>query len=560
MTSFTRPRGRRRLRAAAAAGLALALGLTACSSGDGGLDQNISDDEQIVIGAEQEPDCADWIATCAANIWGSYTMRIPTLPRAFESRKNGESWELVASDLLTGEPTVTVTEDGQQTITYHINPEAQWSDGEPITGEDFVYTGLQIRDGDDIFDKSGYSLIESIEAPNERTAVVTLETSTGSWKKLFSGDYSVLPSHILKGEDRAEVMKNGYDFSGGPWRIESWVKGVSVTLVPNENYWGEKPKLKKVTFQFITDTAAAFLALKSGQVQALYPTPQLDAMSQIKAGVPNTNIDVDTDSGNLEALWINNAAFPFDSVAVRQAFAYSIDRASIVERLYGQIGVEQVQQSFLTPLNDVYARDDFSRYTRDLDKVDELMTDDGWRKNDGGIWEKNGKPAEFRVTTQSGNNRRELAEQILQKQAGEAGFTVKIANVSGADLFSSVAPEGDFEVGLWTIIDTVPEPDLGSSFRSNAIPSDENGFSGINFTRANISGADELLNTVARTTDDKERIKRSHAAEKLIAEAVPGIPIDTVPNIVMTSNRVKGPVEINPAEGPFWNMEEWTLD
>ncbi|GAA1860260.1 ABC transporter substrate-binding protein [Brevibacterium marinum] len=559
MTSFTRPRRRTRLRAAAA-GLALALGLTACSNGDGGLDQNISDDEQIVIGAEQEPDCADWIATCAANIWGSYTMRIPTLPRAFESRKNDGSWELVPSDLLTGEPSVAITDDGKQTITYRINPEAQWSDGEPITGEDFVYTGLQIRDGDDIFDKSGYSLIESIDAPNERTAVVTLKTSTGSWKKLFSGDYSVLPSHILKGEDRAEVMKDGYDFSGGPWKIESWVKGVSVTLVPNDNYWGEKPKLKKVTFQFITDTAAAFLALKSGQVQALYPTPQLDAMSQIKAGVPNTNIDVDTDSGNLEALWINNAAFPFDSKAVRQAFAYSIDRPAIVERLYGQIGVEQVQQSFLTPLNGIYAREDFSRYTKDLEKVDELMTDDGWRRNGEGIWEKNGKPAEFRITTQSGNQRRELAEQILQKQAGEAGFSMKIANVAGADLFSSVAPEGDFEVGMWTIIDTVPEPDLGSSFRSDAIPGEDNGFSGINFTRAKISGADGLLNTVARTTNDKERIKKSHAAEKLIAEAVPGIPIDTVPNIVMTSDRVEGPVEINPAEGPFWNLEEWTLD
>lgn len=560
MMSFTRLRARRSLRSAASVALALLLALTACSSGYGGVDQNIADNEQIVIGAEQEPDCADWISTCAGNIWGSYTMRIPTLPRAFDSRKNGDAWELVPSDLLAGDPEVDITDDGRQTITYHINPEAQWSDGEPITGEDFVYTGLQVRDGDDIFDKSGYSLIEKIDAPDGKTAVVTLKTTTGSWKKLFSGDYSLLPSHILKDEDRAEAMKDGYDFSGGPWRIESWVKGVSVTLVPNESYWGEKPKLKKVTFQFITDTAAAFLALKSGQVQALYPTPQLDAMSQIESGVPNTDIDVDTDSGNLEALWINNHAFPFDSKPVRQAFAHSIDRESIVQRLYGQVGVDRVQQSFLTPLNGAYARDDFSRYTRDLDAVDELMSDDGWEKNRRGIWEKNGRPAEFRITTQSGNKRRELAEQIIQKQAGEAGFAVKIANVSGADLFSSTAPKGDFEVGLWTIIDTVPEPDLGSSFRSDAIPSEGNGFSGINFTRTDIPGADDLLNTVARTTDDRERFATSHSAEKLIAEEVPGIPLDTVPNIVMTSSRVDGPVEINPAEGPFWNIEEWTLD
>lgn len=548
------------MRAVVSIGLVVVLSLSACSRGDGSIDQSISDDEQIVIGAEQEPDCADWIATCAGNIWGSYTMRIPTLPRAFDSRKNGDAWELVPSNLLAGEPEVVNADNGQQVITYHINPEAKWSDGEPISGADFVYTGLQIRDGEDIFDKSGYSLIESIETPNEKTAVVTLGSTYSSWRTLFSGDYSIMPSHILKDQDRAEAMKDGYDFSGGPWRLDSWVKGVSVTLVPNENYWGEKPALKKVTFQFITDTAAAFLALKSGQVQALYPTPQLDAMSQIQSGVPNTNINVDTDSGNLEALWINNSAFPFDSTAVRQAFAYSIDRASIVERLYGQIGVDRVQQSFLTPLNGTYAREDFSRYTRDLDKVTELMTEDGWRKNGNGLWEKNGKAAEFRITTQSGNKRRELAEQILQKQAGEAGFSVKIANVSGADLFSSVAPQGDFEVGLWTIIDTVPQPGLGASFQSDAIPSEKNGFSGINFTRSNISGADDLLTTVSRSTNENERIAASFEAEKLIAEAVPGIPIDTVPNIVMTSDRVNGPIEINPAEGPFWNLEKWTLD
>ncbi|MBN9612967.1 MAG: peptide ABC transporter substrate-binding protein, partial [Actinobacteria bacterium] len=286
---------------------AVALGLAGCSSPGGGTGNNGGTGTvggSIVIGAEQEPDCADWIATCAGSIWGSYIMRTPTMPSAFETRKVDGVWKLVPSDLLTGEPEVKMTADGKQVITYKINPKAVWSDGKPITGEDFVYTGLEIRDGDDIFDKTGYSLIDSIEAPDEKTAVVTMKEEYGLWRVLFSGDFEVLPSHLLKGKDRAAIMKDGYEFSGGPWKIDSWTKGTSVTLVPNDKYWGEKPKLGKVTFQFITDTAAAFQALKSGQVQALYPTPQLDAISQIEAGVPNTNVKVDPASGNLEAVWI----------------------------------------------------------------------------------------------------------------------------------------------------------------------------------------------------------------------------------------------------------------
>jgi peptide/nickel transport system substrate-binding protein len=485
-------------------------------------------------------------------------MRTPTLPSAFDTRETAEGWQLVASDVLAGEPEVELT-DGKQIITYRINPEAVWSDGEPISGEDFVYTALQIRDGDDIFDKTGYSLIESVEAPDEKTAVVTMSSEYGLWRSLFSGDYSLLPSHILDGEDRAAIMSDGYEFSGGPWKIDSWVRGTSVTLVPNENYWGEKPQLEKVTFQFITDTAAAFQALKSGQVQALYPTPQLDALSQIEAGVPNTNIEVDPDTGNLEAIWINNEAFPFDSVVTRQALAYSIDRPAIVERLYGKLGVTEAQQSFLSPLNSSFASDDFSRYTRDLDKVDELMTGDGWAKNGSGVWEKAGQAAEFRITSHAGNKRRELTEQVLQAQLEEAGFKMTIANSTGAEIFSTLAPQGDFELGLWTIIDTIPEPTLAASFTSTAIPSEQNGYSGINFVRTDIPGLDELLATVEQSVDRDTRVEASLAAEKLIAENIPGIPVATVPNILMTNDRIGGPLQINPSEGPFWNLEKWTV-
>ena len=519
---------------------------------------DVVDGGELVIGAEQEPDCADWIGTCGGSIWGTYIMQIPTLPGVFQTRQVDDEWVPVASDLVSEEPETEVAADGTQTITYSINPDAVWSDGEPITSADFAYTALQIRDGDDIFDKTGYDRITAVDTTDPQTAVVTLDSAYAGWRTLFSV-YGIMPAHILEGQDRAAAMADGYDFSGGPWKIEKWTRGTSVTLVPNENYWGQKPHLDKVTFLFLPDTTAAFQALKSGQVSVLYPSPQLDALNQIEAGLPGITSQVDARSGNLEAIWLNNAAAPFDSVAVRQALAYSIDRDAIVKRLFGSIGIESAQQSFNSPMVAPFASDDFSQYTLDLDKVDELMEGDGWAKDADGVWAKNGETATFSIKTLAGNKRRDLTVQVLQSQLADAGFEMTIDQVTPADLFGTIAPQGDFQAGIWALVDTFPDPTLSATFSSINIPSEANGFSGINFYRTNIPGLDDLLGQVDSEIDTDARIAVSHEADALIAENVPSLPLDTVPNVLLWSDTVGGPLQINPVEGPFWNLAEWGL-
>jgi peptide/nickel transport system substrate-binding protein len=551
----------RRVLVAALAVTALVGSLAACTSSSSTPepgDVAVVDGGEIVIGAEQEPDCADWIATCAGSIWGSYIMQTPTLPGVFQTRQVDDEWVPVPSDLVTEEPVAEVAADGTQTITYSINPDAVWSDGEPITSADFEYTALQIRDGDDIFDKTGYDRITSIDASDPKTVVVTLSSAYAGWRTLFSV-YGLMPEHLLDGKDRSALMSDGYDFSGGPWKIEKWTRGTSVTLVPNDKYWGEKPHLDKVTFLFLPDTTAAFQALKSGQVSALYPSPQLDAINQIEAGLPGIKSQVDARSGNLEAIWLNNSAAPFDSVAVRQALAYSIDRDAIVKRLFGALGIDKAQQSFNTPMVAPFAADDFSEYTLDLDKVDELMEGDGWAKNADDVWAKDGETATFSIKTLAGNKRRDLTVQVLQSQLKDAGFEMTIDQVTPADLFGTIAPEGDFQAGLWALVDTFPDPTLSSTFSSVNIPSEANGFSGINFYRTNITGIDDLLGQVDSELDVDARVSASHDADALIAENVPSLPLDTVPNVLLWSDKVGGPLQINPVEGPFWNLAQWGL-
>jgi len=539
----------------------------ASEEGDGGDDattttvnpDDIPEGGNLVLGAEQEPDCADWISSCAGASWGYWTMNVNTMPRAFDPvLEDDGTYIYEPSILLADEPTLET--DPQQVVTYNINPDAVWSDGEPITSSDFKYTWEQIATGEDIYDTTGYSNIESVDDSDPAVAVVTYETPYAGWKGLFGGGYGIYPSHILEGEDRNAAMVNGYEFSGGPWIIEAWNKGSEVVLVPNENYWGTVPKLESVTFRFVTDTAAEFQAYQAGEVAAIYPQPQLDVIDSINAGVEGNN-SFTANTGNIEALWMNNAEAPFDSVAVRQAFAYSLDRDAIVEALFGGIDVTEASNALDPPIMAPYTNEDaFADYTLDLEQVDELMTGDGWEKNADGFWEKDGAQADIEFITTAGNARRERTQEIVIEQAGEAGFNITVANQEAGTFFGETLPNGDYQLGLYAQVLTSLDPSNCNLFCSKNIPSAENEFSGQNWTRTNIPEIDPLLETVESSLDEAEREEAGAAAQDLLAENVASLPVDPLPNILLWSDAILGPIGDNAILGPFNNMQEWGLE
>ncbi len=301
----------------------------------------------IVLGNEQEPDCMDWMGSCGGASWGYWAVGVQTMPFPYDIVKNGDNWEYKASNVLTGEP--TLVSSPKQVVTYKINPAAVWSDGTPISSTDFKYTVEQVQAGKDIYDTTGFNQIESVNDSDPATAVITFKTPYASWNGLFQ-QYGIFPSHILQGKDRDALMKDGYTWSAGPWKLQAWNKGVDIALVPNDKYWGQKPLVDKVDMKFLTDSAAEFQAFKSGQVFAIGPQPQLDAIDQINAGPSRGHGGHQRRHRQREALWMNNGKAPFDDVAVRQAIGYAIDRNAIVNRLFGGIGVKEAINSLNPPI------------------------------------------------------------------------------------------------------------------------------------------------------------------------------------------------------------------
>jgi len=550
--------------------LALGLVAAACSSSKSDTATTATTQAQVpqggtlVVGAEQEPDCLDWISSCAGSSWGYWIANVGTMPRAYDVLKQGDEYVYSPNELLTGEAAISTSASGQQVVTYKLNPSAVWSDGQPITSADFKYTWEQITTGTDIYDQTGYKNIESVDASDPTTAVVTYAAGKNyaAWKGLFGGGYGIFPSHILSAlPDRDAAMKDGYQWSGGPWMITEWAKGESLTVVPNPKWWGaSKPHLDKVVYKFVADTSAEFTAFKAGEVKAIYPQPQLDAVDQITSGLPDANSVYTDQTGNFEALWMNNSAAPLDSLSVRQAVAYALDRDAIVNKLFGGLGVNKALQVINAPIVSQFSDNEaFAGYTKDLDKVDELLTGDGWAKGSDGIYAKDGKPLEITIKSTAGNKRRETTETILQEQLKQAGITLTIANTKAGDLFGTILPSGDFQMGLYAQVLTTLDPGRCLLFCSENIPSAANDNSGQNWTRTNVSDLDPLLTTVDTDLDDSARTEANKQADEITASNLITLPLDPLPNILLWSKGVVGPVSDNAVMGPFWNISEWGM-
>jgi peptide/nickel transport system substrate-binding protein len=442
-------------------------------------------------------------------------------------------------------------------VTYKINPKAVWSDKTPITCDDFQFTWDSIANGTDIYDPTGYTDIASVDCPDATTVKVNYAEPYSGWKQLFGGQFGIQPKHILEGKDITTEMSNGYTWSGGPWKIDHWTKGVEVVLVPNENFWGTKPKLDKVTFKVQADTAAEFESFKNNEVSIIYPQPQLDVVDQISAGLTDAKSSYSANTGNLEALWMNNASAPLDDKAVRQAIGYAIDRPAIVKQLFGALGVDKPMQTLQPPILAPYADTTaWSNYKKDLDKVDSLMTGAGWAKNSSGIWAKGGQTTSFTIKTTAGNARRELTEQILQSQLKAAGFELKTDNQEAGALFGEQLPAGQFQLALYAQVLTFIVPGQCNLFCEKNIPSEANDNTGQNWTRTNIPGAEAPLLAGDRELDDAKLKSSGKQADKLLAADNTSLPIDPLPNILIWKNTVAGAVSDNPVLGPFHNLNE----
>jgi peptide/nickel transport system substrate-binding protein len=219
----------------------------------------------------------------------------------------------------------------------------------------------------------------------------------------------------------------------------------------------------------------------------------------------------------------------------------------------------RVLQSYIVPTFPEYYTPAFDGYSLDLAKVDELMTGDGWTKGSDGIWAKDGEKATIQIATTAGNEGRELAEQLWQSQLEAAGFDLKIKNASADLLFGKLVPKGRFTVGLYAQVGT-PDPGLCVVFCSVNIPTKGNGYTGQNYTRTDSPSIDEPWTAADAEIDPAARVASVQQGQVALADEAVSIPLYQLPTLfVWNADKIAGPLQDNVTEGPFFNLEQWSL-
>ena len=187
------------------------------------------------------------------------------------------------------------------------------------------------------------------------------------------------------------------------------------------------------------------------------------------------------------------------------------------------------------------------------------MTGDGWTKGSDGIWAKNGKRAAFTIVTTAGDKRRELTEQIIQPQLKTAGFDMKIKNTRLDDLFGQLLPTGTTSSRCSVRVSLALLPACARCSARENIPGPANDNSGNNTSFASIPELDKQLRIVDTNLDDNARKAAAKKADDILADYNVALPLDPMPDILIWSEKVVGPVSDNPIEGMFWNIDQWGI-
>lgn len=171
-----------------------------------------------------------------------------TLPSAFRpvTTPSGVVWRRQEA-LITS---AGVTSQSPFTVTYHIHNDAQWSDGLPVTGDDFTYLWQQMSRQPNVVAPAGYRLIDSVQSRSGGKEVqVTFARPYPAWRELFSG---LLPSHVLRGAPAGfqTGMDTGKPLSAGPFQVVSIDQTRDeVRLARNDRYWMTPPSLDQVVLR-----------------------------------------------------------------------------------------------------------------------------------------------------------------------------------------------------------------------------------------------------------------------------------------------------------------------
>ncbi|HEX2119705.1 MAG TPA: ABC transporter substrate-binding protein [Acidimicrobiales bacterium] len=342
-----------------------------------------------------------------------YTLK-PGLAERWELQADGKTWRFFL----------------RRGVTFH--------DGTPFSADDVVWTW-------------------GVRQPEGKTLTTVLNTlGPDSVKKIddFTVDFTPmtpnlrLPEQIVHPE--GAIVKNGTHndtppYAGtGPWKYESYTPKQTASFVRNDNYWGEKPKVRKMSIRFYPDPQTRLEALKSGQADIAIDLPP-DATDTLESD-PNFKV-VRSKPGRVHLLYVNKLDGRItQDPAVREAVSFSIDRDAYVDVVLdgnGEPGRWMAPESVLGSSASLVAP-----IPRDLTRARRVLDDAGWRVGSDGVRAKDGRRLSLKLLGQQ-----EVSDQalvLIQSNLKDVGIDVEIKRTPDVATRNSLYAQGkgDFDLDL----------------------------------------------------------------------------------------------------------------
>jgi len=437
-----------------------------------------------------------------------------------------------------------VSPDGL-TITFKLRRGVKWQDGAAFTAQDVLFTYRVMVDPKTPTAYSGdYLQVKKAEAPDDYTFRVTypqpFAPALGSWT------LNILPRHLLEGQDITKSPLARRPIGTGPYKFQEWKAGEKIVLGYNPDYFEGRVYLNGYTYVIKPDLATMFLELKAGNIDRMGLTPlqytrqteypKFARMYNKYRYIPFSYI----------YLGYNLDEPRFQDRRVRQALTLAINKKEIIDGVL--LGLGQESYGPYKPGAWFY-NPEVPKFSYDPARAKALLRAAGWQPGADGILTKDGKPFEFTILTNQGNDIRVRTAEIIQRRLQEIGIRVKIRTVEWATFIKEFIEKGHFEAVLlgWN---TGLDPDQYDIWHSSKTKPGE-----LNFIHYKNPEVDKLLNE-GRHTFDKEKRRRAYfRLQEILAEDQPYTFLFVPDSLPAISRRFRG---IKPAAaGIDYNFTKW---
>jgi peptide/nickel transport system substrate-binding protein len=410
-----------------------------------------------------------------------------------------------------------VSDDGKE-ITVKLKEGVTFHDGAPLNAEAVRYTFERFKEvgkASPIY--GGVIQIAGIEAVDDLTVKFIFDEPAANFWSTVSMPFAgiISPESARKAEESGE----GHLVGSGPYILDSWEAGQSITLKRNPDYaWGPPvvdnqgaPYLDALVYKVIPDPTTQVTALKAGEVDVVFINQPSHAESL--RDVESVELE-EAVLNSLIYLGFNTQKPPYDEVLVRQALAHAVNKDEILELALGGLG-----QTAFAPLPPTLPGFDpgLKEYELgyDPEKSKELLAEAGFEQAEDGTWERDGGTLEGLLLT-STRAPNEAIATLLQSQLTAIGVPVEIQQLDGKAVMDATN-EGQFDLLLWRY--GWNDPDALNVFLS----SDRIGRT--NRVAYSNPEVDALLEQGARELDEEARQAFYVEAQQIILQDAPWQPL-----------------------------------